>query len=141
MADEEPVDTAPVLDSLDPQQGMVGANDITVNINGSGFLPESVMLWNGADDGMQYVSDTLCTTVIKLSMTSNPSECTLAVRNGEAVSNALSFYITEDITPPPEPKPEESESPNTNAIPAEYMAPDPPDVYQQVALPESQRTS
>lgn len=130
---------APVLTSLDPQQGMVGANDITVTINGTGFLPDSVMVWNGADDGMDYVSDTVCTTIIRLTMTSNPSANTLAVRNGEDVSNELTFYITEDVPPTPLPKPEESESPNTPAIPAEYMAPDPPDVYRQVALPESER--
>lgn len=134
------VDVAPVLDSLEPQQGMVGANDITITINGSGFTVDSVLVWNGADDAMEFVSDTQATTVVRLSQSSQPVACSVAVRNGLEASNELTFYITEDVPSPPDPKPEGSDSPNTNAVPAEYMAPEPPDVYRQVAQPESQRS-
>lgn len=134
MSDIDPREApAPALISLNPQQGMVGSNDITITISGSGFAEGIVLVWNGADDTCEFVDDTTLTTVVKLSQSSQPAQCTVAVRNTDGlVSNELIFYITEDVPSPPEPKPEESESPNTNAVPAEYMAPDPPDVYRQV---------
>lgn len=120
---------APVLESLSPSEGVAGSSDITMTITGTGFTPESVLVWNGADDTMEFVSETECTAVVKLSLSTVASVCTVAVRNDVDLSNELSFAITEDVAPP-EPEPE-SASPNTNAVPATYMAPEPPDVYRQ----------
>jgi hypothetical protein len=124
---------APVLTAISPTQAMAGGSDITATITGTGFLVTSVLVWNGADDTLTFVSDTEVTTVVRASLTTAPIACTVAVRNDVEVSNELTFYITEDVTPTPPDKPVESDSPNTYAIPATYMAPDPPDVYRATA--------
>lgn len=133
MGDPIPTeDIAPVLTALLPAQAMAGGNDVTITLNGSGFTDTSVLVWNGADDTMDFISATEATTVVKTSLSTEAIACSVAVRNGVELSNELTFYITEDVPPTPLPKPEESESPNTPAVPAVYMAPDPPDVYQGV---------
>jgi IPT/TIG domain len=129
---------APVLTNLSPNQGMAGSSDITVTINGTGFTDTSVLVWNGADDVCTFVSDTQLTTIVRLSMSTVQIACTVEVRNDIDLSNSLDFYITEDIapTPPPDTDPV---SVNTNAVPAEYHAPEPPDVYQGTPVQVTRR--
>jgi IPT/TIG domain len=95
----EPVeDVAPVLTSLAPADGPIQTGDLTVRITGTGFTVGSVMLWNGADDVCAYVSETELTTIVKTDLASGPSTCAVAVRNGDQVSNELTFELV-DGTP------------------------------------------
>ena len=130
--------TAPILISLSPAQGAAGSPDILVTITGEGFLPDSVLVWNGADDVMDYVSDTEATTIVRTTMSTVGITCDVEVRNGVDLSNTLQFVITE----PAPPEVPVDGSPNTEAVHAEYMSPDPHDVYQGVPIqvPPPQRT-
>jgi hypothetical protein len=95
------VDT-PSLTSLSPASAPIQTGDMTVRILGANFTEETVMVWNGADDVAAYVSDTEMTTVVKTDMAGAPSTCTVAMRNGNNVSNVLNFELV-DGTPDEEP--------------------------------------
>jgi len=46
----------PVATSLSPAVALVGSAGFTLTVNGSGFVPSSVVLWNGANRPTTYVS-------------------------------------------------------------------------------------
>lgn len=130
------------LTKLDPSQAIVGSTDpITVTMTGSGFTEDTVLLWNGAEDVFHFVSETEGYTMIEMELVTVASVATVALTDGTDTTPELQFAFYEEGWQP-DPAPDDSPgSPNTEAIPAEYMAPEPPDVYRQVALPESERTS
>jgi len=131
---------APVLTSLDPTSVDISTGAmVPVTIAGTGFAADDVLMVNGADDLGTFVSDTEFTFSVDTLTASGASTLQIAVRNAAAeVSNELPLELTGEtaIGDPdfiPE-TPEEGASPNTEAIRAEYHAPDPPDVYQN-AIP------
>jgi len=126
--------TAPVLDSLAPSTAPVGT-PLTVTILGSGFTATDVVVVEGADAPGNFVDDGSMTFDLPADAVAT---LTVSVRNDLAeVSNALVFLVEEAEAPVgggdpdyiPE-TPEEGASPNTEAIRAEYHAPEPADVYQ-----------
>jgi hypothetical protein len=126
--------TAPVLDSLAPSTAPVGT-PLTVTILGSGFTATDVVVVEGADAPGNFVDDVSMTFDLPADAVAT---LTVSVRNDLAeVSNALVFLVEEAEAPVgggdpdyiPE-TPEEGASPNTEAIRAEYHAPEPADVYQ-----------
>ena len=126
--------TAPVLDSLAPSTAPVGT-PLTVTILGSGFTATDVVVVEGADAPGSFVDDVSMTFDLPADAVAT---LTVSVRNDLAeVSNALVFLVEEAEAPVgggdpdyiPE-TPEEGASPNTEAIRAEYHAPEPADVYQ-----------
>lgn len=130
---------APELTELIPGSVDISSGEmVEVVINGTGFTESSVLVVNGSDDTAEFVSDTQMTTNINTYTATGDSTLQLAVRNGEDVSNALPLQLTGDpvggdpgFIPD---TPEEGASPNTEAERAEYMPPDPPDVYQQAPV-------
>jgi IPT/TIG domain len=96
-------DDAPTLAGVDPASGPYGGSDITVTITGTKFSDATVMLWNGVEDNATFVDETTMTTTVKLSMASVASSCTIQMKDGELLSNIITFEITE-----PEPEPEEA---------------------------------
>ena len=126
--------TAPVLDSLAPSTAPVGT-PLTVTILGSGFTATDVVVVEGADAPGSFVDDVSMTFDLPADAVAT---LTVSVRNDLAeVSNALAFLVEEAEVPTgggdpdyiPE-TPEEGASPNTEAVRAEYHAPEPADVYQ-----------
>ena len=126
--------TAPVLDSLAPSTAPVGT-PLTVTILGSGFTATDVVVVEGADAPGSFVDDVSMTFDLPADAVAT---LTVSVRNDLAeVSNALVFLVEEAEAPVgggdpdyiPE-TPEEGASPNTEAVRAEYHAPEPADVYQ-----------
>ena len=127
---------APVLTSLDPTSVDISTGAmVPVTIAGTGFAADDVLMVNGADDLGTFVSDTEFTFSVDTLTASGASTLQIAVRNAAAeVSNELPLELTGEtaIGDPdfiPE-TPEEGASPNTEAIRAEYHAPEPADVYQ-----------
>lgn len=124
---------APVLTAVDPDTIDIATGDtVLVTITGTGFIDTSVVVQNGADDaGGAFVSDTVMTTNIDTSTVVAASVLQIAVRTDVDVSNELPLNLTG--TPWVPDVPDEGQSPNTPAVPADYMSPEPPDVYRKVA--------
>jgi hypothetical protein len=57
----------PVLDQLAPSSATAGAAAFTLTVNGSGFIPTSVVRWNGADRPTTFASSTVLTAAIPAS--------------------------------------------------------------------------
>jgi hypothetical protein len=128
---------APVLDSLTPATVDISAGDTqTVTIAGSLFEVDSVVEVDGnAAATAAYVSDTEMTFEANTFYAPDNGVLQVAVRNGVEVSNALPLTLT-GTTVVGDPNhipdaPPTGASPNTPAVRAEYLPPDPPDVYQQ----------
>jgi IPT/TIG domain len=56
------------LDSIDPASAEIGSADLTVTLTGTNFNDDVRMIWNGAVDACEVVSDTQITTTVKASM-------------------------------------------------------------------------
>lgn len=128
---------APILVTLTPATVDISAGDIqTVTIAGSLFEAGSVVEVDGntAATGA-FVSDTEMTFEANTFFAPDNGVLQVTVRNGAEVSNALPLALTGtavagDPNHIPD-TPAEGASPNTEAVRAEYMAPEPPEVYQQ----------
>jgi hypothetical protein len=92
---ELPSPEAPTISSLNPSTAGVGSADLTMTVNGSGFTPNSVIVWNGGDEPTTYGSASQVSTGVKPSTASGPYTVPIAVRNGDKVSNELPFSFTE----------------------------------------------
>lgn len=86
---------APAITSLSPNTAVVGGPDLTMTVVGSGFTSGSVIVWNGSDEPTTVVSATQVSTGVKPSTASGPWAIPVAVRNGDKMSNSLSFQFTE----------------------------------------------
>lgn len=88
-------DVAPVISSLSPASAVAGdATDITLIVTGSGYLTNSIIMFGGLDEPTVIVSDTELSTIVKCSLFVNPDDVAVNVRNGDAVSNELTFTFT-----------------------------------------------
>jgi len=125
---------APVLTSLVPNSVDISAgDDVDVTINGSNFWPLTQLYVNGTVDACRFVSATQLQTTIVTATATGPGTLSLQLKNASQSSVAtLPLTLTGTPYVPPEPDAEPA-SPNTEAIPAEYMSPEPPDVYRRVA--------
>ena len=92
--------TAPVLTSLVPDTVQLGQPSFTMRILGTGFTPESVLIWNGSEDVCAFVSATELTTTINMATAGAAVAVPIEVRNGALVSNTLSFTFTAAPTGP-----------------------------------------
>lgn len=86
---------APVINSLVPDTAEVGGPDIVMVVDGTGFTPNSVIVWSGSDEATTVLDAERVSTTVKPSTASGPWPIPVAVRNGENVSNELTFTFTE----------------------------------------------
>jgi hypothetical protein len=94
--DIPPGATAPTVSSLSPDTAVAGdADDITMTVNGSGFMPGTVIVFNGLDEPTTYVSASAVSTGVKPSLFVVPAECPVGVRNGSIKSNEMPFTFTD----------------------------------------------
>ena len=127
------VPTSPLIINVNPHEAYFTDDPLTLTIDGMRFSPTSIVLWGGLPfDTYAYVSATQMTAhLVPLDATYDPSDNTADIRvsTGGVWSIGSTFQFLE---------PEEtviSGSPNTPAIPDQYMSPVPPDVYRVVADP------
>jgi hypothetical protein len=96
----EPVDLEmpdpPVITALVPDSCAIGDPDFTLDVEGTGFYPQSVIHFAGHDEPTTYNDGTLSTGV-KPSLWTSPVVVQCQVRNGETMSNAVDFTFS-DIT-------------------------------------------
>jgi hypothetical protein len=91
----------PALSSLSPELVVVDGAGFTLDIVGSGFIPGSVVRWNGADRATTYVSATQLQAAIEAADIANAGAAAVTVFNpapGGGVSNDLTVTILDPGT-------------------------------------------
>lgn len=82
----------PVLTALEPASASITAADFEGHIRGTGFTPDAVIVWNGADEPTRFVDSTDLWTTVVPSVVTAPTVLSVYVRNGDGqVSNILDF--------------------------------------------------
>ena len=94
----------PTIGSLGPSNAAAGGSEFTLTVNGSGFLPGSVVLWNGLAPGSAltttYVSGTELTASVPANLIANIGGDSVIVANpGYTFSNALTFTVGPPVSP------------------------------------------
>jgi len=93
VAPEPPA--APTLDSLSPATAVSGdAADIVMSCIGTGFTPDSIIVFNGYIEPTTFVSDTEVTTGVKPSLFAVPAVCPVEVHTGSQVAGPIDFTFT-----------------------------------------------
>jgi hypothetical protein len=89
-----PVPVAPVLTSLTPATAVVGAT-VPLQVHGTGFTPESQIVWDGTPIPSVFVSEVELSASVDLSTTTVAATYSVSVLNaGGLTSNSLSFELT-----------------------------------------------
>ena len=91
------VPAAPVIMSLNPSTAMAGTSTLTLNVNGSSFVPSSVVQWNGSPRTTTYFSPTLLIaklTAADLAVAATPQVTVVTPAPGGGTSNAVTFTVT-----------------------------------------------
>jgi uncharacterized protein (TIGR03437 family) len=98
------LNSVPTLTSLNPANANAGGAAFTLTVNGTNFVNNSVVRWNGADRATNFVSVTQLAAQISAADIANPGTATVTIFTpapGGGTSNALSFAIN----PAPNPEP------------------------------------
>jgi hypothetical protein len=86
---------APEITALTPATVAIGAPDFTVHVRGTGFTPDSVIVWNGYDEPTTVVDDTELTTGVNMAVWQAAATVPVQVRAGGNLSNPVPFTFTE----------------------------------------------
>ncbi|RYZ24268.1 MAG: T9SS type A sorting domain-containing protein [Chitinophagaceae bacterium] len=88
----------PVTTSISPASVVEGSNAFTLTVNGSNFVPSSLITWNGSSAGVTttYVSSTQLTAAIPAGFVANAGSVLVGVSSNGAVStsNTQTFTIS-----------------------------------------------
>jgi hypothetical protein len=84
---------APVISALNPSEAETGSADVTMHVTGTGFTPASVIVFNGFDEPIVFVSDTDISTIVKPSIFGE-GVLPVEVRDEGGTSNSLDFTFT-----------------------------------------------
>jgi hypothetical protein len=93
--DAGPGGGAPTITALTPSTVALGAPNFTVHVTGTGFTPDSVIVWNGYDEPTTVVSDTEVTTGVDMAVWLAAATVPVAVRAGGTLSAPVSFTFTD----------------------------------------------
>jgi hypothetical protein len=88
--------TIPTITSLDPLSMLVGASQFTLTVTGTGFVPESVVKWNGSTRTTGFLSDTQLAISVPAIDVATPGVVSITVENptpGGGISNSYDFNI------------------------------------------------
>jgi hypothetical protein len=85
--------TAPTITALTPATVALGAPDFTLQVTGTGFTADAVIVGNGADLPTTVVSDTEVTAAISMA-TATEGVVPVQVRAGGNLSDPASFTVT-----------------------------------------------
>jgi hypothetical protein len=92
-------ETTPTLVSLDPATAELNSPDLTLRCLGTGFTPESVIVFAGVDEPIVFVSAGEITTVVKPSLGWGAVTVPVSVRVGEVTTDPRDFTFTEAAAP------------------------------------------
>jgi hypothetical protein len=88
---------APTVESLNPPSAALGDPNFTLHVLGSGFTPDSVIVWNGGEEITTVVGTTEATTEVDMSTATVAMPIPVLVRNAGGDSNALSFDLIDPV--------------------------------------------
>ena len=91
-----PLDFAPRLSTLSPRLTPQGSQNVTLQLEGSGFTPKSVVRFDNVDLRTQFVSNTRLTATVGSGLLQNVGTYTVYVLNpgmGNSVSNGVYFIV------------------------------------------------
>ncbi len=94
----------PVLNSLEPASRAAGSGAFTLALNGTGFLNQSTVRWNGVDRLTAFINPTRLTIDVTADDLAAPGSAVVTVFNpapGGGLSNGLTFTITQPPNPVP----------------------------------------
>lgn len=94
----------PAVASISPSAGGAGGPGFALTVNGSSFVPGSVVRWNGADRPTTFVTASQLTATIAASDIAAQGSATVTVYNaapGGGTSNGASFTVTGAPNPAP----------------------------------------
>jgi hypothetical protein len=99
---------APVITQLLPTFATIGDPNFALRVIGSGFTPDSIIVFAGQDEPITYLSPGEMTTGVNMKLWLGPdANITVTVRNADGqVSNELIFEFKAPIVvaePPPDP--------------------------------------
>ncbi|MFQ3681079.1 IPT/TIG domain-containing protein, partial [Roseiflexus sp.] len=89
----------PAITSLSPSSAIAGSSDVTLTVNGSGFIDgagsdRSIVYWNGSPRATTFISSTQLTATIPASDIATAGTANVTVVNpGNVTSNAVTFTI------------------------------------------------
>jgi uncharacterized protein (TIGR03437 family) len=86
----------PQLTSLDPASALIGSGSFTLTVNGSNFVPTSVVNWGGQSRTTTFVSNSQLTAAIPASDLNTAGTVNITIFNpapGGGTSNALPFTV------------------------------------------------
>jgi len=86
---------SPVLNSIEPTTAECGSADFTLTCIGSGFTPNSVIIWNGGEEPTTFVDENTLTTGVKPSLVSEPVSLLVTVTDGGVNTYPQTFDFTE----------------------------------------------
>ncbi len=87
--------TAPILSSLNPSSAIAGGPAFTLTVNGSNFVSNSTVRWNGSNRTTTFVSSSQLTAAIPAADIATVGTASITVLNpGPSTSNALTFTIS-----------------------------------------------
>jgi len=89
------LDSVPTTTSLDPASAVAGTRGFTLTVNGSRFVPGSVVQWNGTDRPTTYGSPTQLTATLANADLAVPGTMQVTVSNpsGGGISNVQYFSV------------------------------------------------
>lgn len=92
-----PQPASPTISALTPNTAVLGDPDVTMVVTGTDFTPQSVIVFNGTDEPIVFISDTEISTVVKPSIDWGAVAAPVSVRNGSLESNELDFTFTDPV--------------------------------------------
>jgi hypothetical protein len=81
------------ITTLDPSEGVAGAEDVTMTITGTGFTGASVILWNEGEERTDFITPTQVSTIVSLSIFGGADVFRVRVKNPMQISNELQFTM------------------------------------------------
>ena len=94
VAPEEQNELLPTISSLNPASATAGGPGFTLYVNGTNFIPTSIVRWNGSDRPTTFVSSQQLTAQIPSSDIALPGAAAVSVFNpGGGASNSVTFII------------------------------------------------
>lgn len=90
-------ETAPEISALVPNSAAVGAAAFVLDVIGTGFNAQSVIVWNNGDETTTFVDAQKLQTGVDPTTASGPVSIPIQVRNGTAVSALKAFTFTETV--------------------------------------------
>jgi hypothetical protein len=85
--------------ALDPNNAVIGGEDVTMRVLGTGFTEASRIWFNGGEEATTFLDPTQLSTIVKPSTATVVGSFPVEVHDGDKVSNALDFSFTEATEP------------------------------------------